>query len=47
MIENYHGERKIVLNENDSQAMSSSRLTLNKKNYTKEPHLYSMFQHNS
>jgi len=28
MIEDYHGEHKIVLNENDSQAMSSSRFTV-------------------
>jgi hypothetical protein len=47
MIEDYHGERKIALNENDSQAMSSSRFTVNKKSYTKEAHLCSMFQHNS
>ena len=47
MIEDYHGERKIALNENDSQAMPSSRFTVNKKKYTKESHLYSMFQHNS
>ena len=32
MIEDYHGERKLILNENDSRAMSSSRLTVNKKN---------------
>ena len=31
MIENYHLERKIILNENDSRAMSSSRFTVNKK----------------
>ena len=31
MIEDYHGERKIILSENDSQAMSSSRCTVNKK----------------
>jgi len=31
MIEDYHGERKIILNENDSRAMSSSRFTVNKK----------------
>ena len=47
MIDDYHGERNISLNENDSQKMSSSRFTVNKKNYTKESHLYSMFQHNS
>jgi hypothetical protein len=34
MIEDYHGERKIALNENDSQAMPSSRFTVNKKKYT-------------
>jgi hypothetical protein len=27
----HHGERKIILSENDSQAMSSSRCTLNNK----------------
>ena len=43
----YHGERKLILNENDSRAMSSSRLTVNKKIYTEESHLYSMFQHAS
>jgi hypothetical protein len=47
MIEDYHGEHKTVLNENDSHAMSSSRFTVNKKKYTKESHLCSMFQHNS
>jgi hypothetical protein len=31
MIEDYHGERKMALNENDSQAMSSSRFTVIKK----------------
>ena len=30
MIEDYHGEREIILKENDSQAMSSSRCTVNK-----------------
>jgi hypothetical protein len=27
----YHGEHKTALNENDSHAMSSSRFTVNKK----------------
>ena len=31
MIEDYQVERKIILNENDSRAMSSSRFTVNKK----------------
>ena len=38
MIEDYQVERKIILNENDSRAMSFSRFTV-KKNYTKESHL--------
>jgi len=39
MIEDYHGENKIVLNANDSQAMSSSRFTGNKKT-TLRNHIY-------
>ena len=31
MVEDYHGDHNIILNENDSQAMSSSRFTVNKK----------------
>ena len=27
----YHGERKMILNENDSRAMAMSRYTVNKK----------------
>jgi hypothetical protein len=36
----YHEERKMILNENDSRAMAMSRFTVNKKNDTKESHLY-------
>ena len=34
----YHVERKMILNENDPQTMSSLRLTIN-KNDTKDLHL--------
>jgi len=30
MADDYHGERKMILNENYARAMSSSRFTVNK-----------------
>ena len=43
MIDDYHGERKMILNENDSRAISSWRITVDKSD-TKESQLYFLFQ---
>ena len=41
----YHGERKLILNENDSWSMSSSWFTVNKKKlYKGITSTFSMFQ---
>jgi hypothetical protein len=43
MIDDYHGERKIILNENNSRAMSSLWFTINKNDF-KESSKFAMFQ---
>ena len=43
MIDDYHGERKIMLNENNSRSMSSLWFTVNKNDFKKSSK-FAMFQ---
>ena len=45
MVDDYHRERKMILNEKDSRAMSSSGFMVNKKQHKRiTSSIFSMFQ---
>ena len=45
MVYDFHGERKMILNENDSRAMSFSRFTIKRKRHKRNKFSkFSMFQ---